>query len=129
MMRLSAIARSALGDFMVLTSVRMPERSPRGHAICTIADQRESRARMGGVLKIGAETACAVMRNARWAPVECFSSMGLSTAWSVHLARAGAWPSRSHRVPCEPMTDILFILVSVAFFAISIAYARALDRT
>jgi len=27
------------------------------------------------------------------------------------------------------MTDILFILVTVAFFAISIAYARALDRT
>jgi len=27
------------------------------------------------------------------------------------------------------MTDLIFLLVTVAFFAISIAYARALDRT
>ena len=55
--------------------------------------------------------------------------MGLSAAWPVHFRVQDRSPAVNTRAPREPMTDLLFILVTIAFFAISIAYARALDRT
>jgi hypothetical protein len=36
------------------------------------------------------------------------------------LTRVAGW--------CDPMTDLIFVAVTVAFFALSIAYTRGCDR-